>query len=294
MSLDLLGAAARICDDVGLLWSIADVYTTTNPRPRARELLAGLLYALDKDAAPRRRRAPPQAMTYVEEDDDEALFASAPSKTYDTPAPSTWQRTLADWAARAGDELALFPAYQRVVWRTAARCSLGHGGIGPYGLARACRIAIRDEHWLSAGVRAALAHPFERAAVALLQGRARPAAPYSGWRAAVALALVERRVAVLSPLAASMRLAWLCSGVDDGAAFRGRAFVDAAAQALAASLVEMPRAIACVCAARLVRRALFGGAPMRRRRDRRFRRRLQRALTRARPRPSRTRTFGAG
>ena len=78
----------------------------------------------------------------------------------------------------------------------------------------------------------------------------------------------------------------------------GEALVAAACQALAGSLVELPRAVVCVCAARLVRRALFGGSPARRGRDRRFRRRLRRALDRSRPaapRPlSQTRGFGDG
>ena len=174
MSLGLLSAASRICDDVNLLWSIAEVYNESTQKPRAHELLAGVLYALDKDAAPppKKRVQPPPVLAYVDEDDDEALFASAPpQQTYETPAPSTWRRTLADWAARACDELALFPAYQRVAWRTSRRCGLDQMvGIVPYGLARCARIVITDEHWLSSAIRAAAAHPFERAAIKLLQG----------------------------------------------------------------------------------------------------------------------------
>ena len=302
MSLGLLSAASRICDDVNLLWSIAEVYNESTQKPRAHELLAGVLYALDKDAAPpaKKRVRPPPVLAYVDEDDDEALFASAPpQQTYDTPAPSTWRRTLADWAARACDELALFPAYQRVAWRTSRRCGLDQMvGIVPYGLARCARIVITDEHWLSSAIRAAAAHPFERAAIKLLQGRVLPVEPYRGWRVSILFACVERRSSVFAPCVMAARLAWLCSGVDDGAPFRGEALVAAACQALAGSLVELPRAVACVCAARLVRRALFGGSPARRERDRRFRRRLRRALDRSRPaapRPlARTRTYGDG
>ena len=302
MSLGLLSAASRICDDVNLLWSIAEVYNESTQRPRAHELLAGVLYALDKDAAPppKKRVQPPPVLAYVDEDDDEALFASAPpQQTYDTPAPSTWRRTLADWAARACDELALFPAYQRVAWRTSRRCGLGQMvGIVPYGLARCARIVITDEHWLSSAIRAAAAHPFERAAIKLLQGRVLPVEPYRGWRVSILFACVERRSSVFAPCVMAARLAWLCSEIDDGAPFRGEALVAAACQALAGSLVELPRAVACVCAARLVRRALFGGSPARRGRDRRFRRRLRRALDRSRPaapRPlSQTRRFGEG
>ena len=275
MSLGLLSAASRICDDVNLLWSIAEVYNESTQKPRAHELLAGVLYALDKDAAPpqKKRVQPPPVLAYVDEDDDEALFASAPpQQTYDTPAPSTWRRTLADWAARACDELALFPAYQRVAWRTSRRCGLDQMvGIVPYGLARCARIVITDEHWLSSAIRAAAAHPFERAAIKLLQGRVLPVEPYRGWRVSILFACVERRSSVFAPCVMAVRLAWLCSGVDDGAPFRGEALVAAACQALAGSLVELPRAVACVCVVRLVRRALFGGSPARRGRDRRFR-----------------------
>ena len=267
MSLGLLSAASRICDDVNLLWSIAEVYNESTQKPRAHELLAGVLYALDKDAAPpaKKRVQPPPVLAYVDEDDDEALFASAsPQQTYDTPSPSTWRRTLSDWAARACDELALFPAYQRVAWRTSRRCGLDQMvGIVPYGLARCARIVITDEHWLSSAIRAAAAHPFERAAIKLLQGRVLPVEPYRGWRVSILFACVERRSSVFAPCVMAVRLDWLCSGVDDGAPFRGEALVAAACQALAGSSSSCrgpPRAPACA----LVRRALFGGSPARR------------------------------
>ena len=104
MSLGLLSAASRICDDVNLLWSIAEVYNESTQKPRAHELLAGVLYALEKDAPQKRKRVqPPPVLAYVDEDDDEALFTTPPPQTYDTPAPSNWRRTLSDWAARACD-----------------------------------------------------------------------------------------------------------------------------------------------------------------------------------------------
>ena len=300
MSLGLLSAASRICDDVSLLWSIAEVYNDTEQKPRAHELLAGVLYALEKDAPQKRKRvqAPP-VLAYVDEDDDEALFTTPPQQTYDTPAPSTWRRTLSDWAARACDELALFPAYQRVAWRTSKKCGLDPMvGVVPYGLARCARIVITDAHWLSSAIRACVAHPCERAAIKLLQGQSMPDDMYRGWRVSILFAGVERRASVLAPCVMAARLAWLCSEIDDGAPFRGEAFVGAALQALAGSLVELPRAVVCVCLARLARRALFGGSPARRGRDRRFRRRLRRALDRSRPaapRPlSQTRGFGDG
>ena len=85
MSLGLLSAASRICDDVNLLWSIAEVYNESTQKPRAHELLAGVLYALDKDAAPpqKKRVQPPPVLAYVDEDDDEALFCLL----YTSPSP---------------------------------------------------------------------------------------------------------------------------------------------------------------------------------------------------------------
>ena len=77
MSLGLLSAASRICDDVNLLWSIAEVYNESTQKPRAHELLAGVLYALEKDAPQKRKRvqAPP-VLAYVDEDDDCLLYTS--------------------------------------------------------------------------------------------------------------------------------------------------------------------------------------------------------------------------
>ena len=122
-------------------------------------------------------------------------------------------------------------------------------GIVPYGLARCARIVITDEHWLSSAIRAAAAHPFERAAIKLLQGRVLPVEPYRGWRVSILFACVARRSSVFAPCVMAARLAWLCSEIDDGATFRGEALVAAACQALVGSLVELPRAVACVCAA---------------------------------------------
>ena len=98
---------------------------------------------------------------------------------------------------------------------------------------------------------AAAAHPFERAAIKLLQGRVLPVEPYRGWRVSILFACVERRSSVFAPCVMAARLAWLCSGVDDGAPFRGEALVAAACQALAGSLVELPRAVACVAEAKV-------------------------------------------
>jgi len=146
-SIGTLALAAKVCDDVSLLVNIWGVYRRMAPRPSARRLLQAVLVVFKseeesaedrrervaRDARRRRRRAASASRSRsrsVERgraasahDGDEAVFdAAPPSPTKPPRERTTGGASLANWASRCCDEVALFPA-----WRGAVRRALALG-----------------------------------------------------------------------------------------------------------------------------------------------------------------------
>ena len=143
-SIGTLALAAKVCDDVSLLVNIWGVYRRMAPRPSARRLLQAVLVVFKseeesaedrrervaRDARRRRRRAASASRSRsrsVERgrahDDDEAVFDAAPPSPAKPPRErTTGGASLANWASRCCDEVALFPA-----WRGACRRALALG-----------------------------------------------------------------------------------------------------------------------------------------------------------------------
>ena len=167
-------------------------------------------------------------------------------------------------------------------------------GLAPFLAARALSAGAADGALLGlrgpaplvvVALRAAAAHPLERCAVSLATGAAAPASAAGladGWRVAAVLAAAERRL--LGPaalgVAAALRLRDLRGDAADP-----RERERCAAAYLAFSAAALPAACACVACGRLATYALFGPPPARRKRERAFARRLQRALDRTAPLP---------
>ena len=271
MSLGLLSAASRICDDVNLLWSIAEVYNESTQKAEGPRAAGRRARALDKDRSRHKESAvqpPPVWRMWMRTTTRRSSRARLPNKP--TTRPHHRPGWTPDKGARFGAGSALFPAYQRVAWRTSRRCGLDQMvGIVPYGLARIARIVHNGQPGCASDP-GGRGPPFERAAIKLLQGRVLPVEPYRGWRVSILPRRGGRRCS-RSVCAAAARLEPGCVLGSMTAPVPRRGARRRGAPPSRGRAAELPRDAASAFAARLVRRALFGGSPARRGRDRRFR-----------------------
>ena len=171
-------------------------------------------------------------------------------------------------------------------------------GVAPFLLARAVASGALDEAALGpssaanlvvCGARAAAAHPLEKWALRCVLGLTTTndddGALADGWRVAAVAAVLERRL--LGPglgVAAAVRLRSLANPA--ASAFdRPAEAASVALRALCLAFAAVPAAVVLVACGRCATFVLFGPPPNRRKRERRFARRLERALDRTAPLP---------
>ena len=236
-SVGVLGLAARIVDDLEILWCLCRVLGRASPRPSRRRIVRALFRTIADDRLlqqPRikkRRRQPPK-LSDTESDEQPA------EKKIHRYEPST----------RFLDEIALYPS-----WRSVARSLDVETSFVPWLLARGVLTGYADLPLPFLPVyRGLLAHPLERLVVRRTGTSSESLATvfWGSWRGAIVAVFFDR-----------------CLGVSAAPRLRGLAGADVrlgdALIHARLSLKRLPSAVLAVVAARLCAFLLFGSSKRR-------------------------------